>query len=164
MSSTYILSVFAPSDWTDLLNAASHFIDVLVSIFGTRLTGFILVFLFFFSIWYRRWQQNRRDKTYQLLVAEKERTISRLSEENLNYRVLVLKQIAGWSDDQLERFVLHNVIREGVVDTAQALKGESLSRRLGDGQEKQASRETLKQRAKRLLPSKKWSPRKGRKS
>lgn len=41
-------------------------------------------------------------------IEEKNRTIRRLAEQERNYRILFFKEKAGWTDEQVERFVIEN--------------------------------------------------------
>jgi hypothetical protein len=114
-----------PTEWVDLLNAASHFLEVLVSIFGRQITGLILLFLFIFSIAYKRYKIHQNEKSHRAVIEEKERTIQRLAEENRNYRVVILKSVAGWTDDEVDRFVMKDEFKDGVA-ARKALEGEDV--------------------------------------
>lgn len=125
MALTYFLifGVLAPSDWTDLINAISHLVEVSVGLFGRTGTVLLLVGLTIASILIRRWSEARKGKATKALIAEKERTIQRLSEENRNYRIVFLQQIAGWDADQIDRFVMRNEFTDGVA-ARRTLEGE----------------------------------------
>jgi len=115
--------LLAPSDWTDLINAVSHLLEVLVGIFGRTGTVLLLLGVAVGSIIYRRWREHRKAQTTRALIDEKERTIQRLSEENRNYRIVFLQKIAGWSEDQIDRFVMRNEFTDGVA-ARRTLEGE----------------------------------------
>lgn len=113
----------APSEWTDLINALSHLIGVLVGVFGLKLTGLILFLLLVGSVAYRRWREYKKDSGWRAVVEEKERTIQRLAEENRNHRIVILKEVAHWTDDEIDRFVMKNEFKDGVA-ARKVLEGE----------------------------------------
>lgn len=134
MSVELSLHLFTFSEWSELLDAFARLIEVLVSLFGRSGTIVLILVTVIGSIIYRRVQEKRRERVYELLSEEKERTIERLSRENLSLRIVVFKEIAHWTDEELERFLVHNRFDEA-IDPRRALTSEHIARTSLAGEE-----------------------------
>ena len=62
---------------------------------------------------WRVYQDYRRDRETNALVAEKERTIQRLAADNRELRIALLKNLGKWSDEDIQRYILLNVPPDG---------------------------------------------------
>jgi len=122
------LIYFMPTEWVEIFNSVSRLIEALVSVFGPRVTAILFIVGFVASVIYKRRQERRREKIYELVADEKERTIERLTKENLSLRIVIFKEIAHWTDDELERFVMQNRLQDE-IDAQRALTGQSVARR-----------------------------------
>jgi hypothetical protein len=129
-----LVNIVVASEWGDLLEAVGHLVNALVQVFGPTLTGVILVVGFIGSLLYRWRQERRREQVYELVSQEKERSIERLSKENLGLRVVLFKQL-NWSDDEIERFIMQNSFRDD-IDTARALTSEHVARKALEAKDK----------------------------
>jgi hypothetical protein len=63
--------------------------------------------LYSITLFYRLYNDWRKDKEINALLKEKDRTIQRLAEENRLYRIKELKS-QGFSEDYIEKFILRN--------------------------------------------------------
>ena len=117
----------ASSDWADIIDALSRLVQSLVSVFGRTGAVIFIVLIFVVSVVLRRHGERKKERIYELVSEEKERAIDRLSKENLSLRVVLFKQVYGWSDDEIERFLLQNRF-EDQINAARALTGESVAR------------------------------------
>jgi hypothetical protein len=52
------------------------------------------------------WREWRKEADVKLALQEKDRTIDRLASENRMYRVTLFKDKLGWTDEQIERFLI----------------------------------------------------------
>lgn len=91
-----------------IIDALSRLVQVLIDSFGKipTIVG-ILLFLAVAIAW-RVYSDKRRDKMIDALIAEKDRTIQRLAESERQFRVHFFKEQAGWSDDEVNLFVMKN--------------------------------------------------------
>jgi len=96
----------------DVLDAIGRLFQALVDAYGPVGTlGILVVVVALFTGW-RMYQDYRSGKEYRALTAEKERTIQRLAEDNRLWRTLYLKEEHGWTDEQVNQFVLRNELRD----------------------------------------------------
>ena len=98
-------------DWSKIFDSLKDLLKFLNENLGPWLTaGIILVigcsFLCFF-LW-RFHNEKRKDKEINQVIAEKERTIQRLAQDNREWRILFFKDKCGWNDKQVQKFVLEN--------------------------------------------------------
>ena len=92
----------------DVLNAFSHLIEVFVASFGRIGTVLMFVGMLLVAVAWRLYNDRRKDKEINAAVLEKNRTIRRLAEQERNYRILFFKDKAGWTDEEVERFIVEN--------------------------------------------------------
>src|SRR6266850_250456 len=123
-----LISLSIASDWGDILKALSDLLNALVAIFGARLTATFIIIGFLSGLGFRILANRRKERIDKRLETEKERTIERLSADNVSLRVLVFKQIHGWTDDEIERFIIQNRFNDG-IDVGHALTGEHIARK-----------------------------------
>lgn len=112
-------------DAPDLIKALTRLLEVMVSSFGALGTIGIFVFLLLVAFLWRRYNDWQKDKTTDALLAEKERTIQRLAEESRNFKILFLKHQLGWTDEQINLFIMKNEFIDGVT-ARKALEGEEI--------------------------------------
>lgn len=88
------------------LETIGKILDLLVQAFGT--SGTIILFAMFIlgSFGWRYYNDRRKDREIRQLVEEKERTIQRLAKQECELRIYWLKNMAGWTDEQVERFIM----------------------------------------------------------
>lgn len=106
----YVLLIYfeTPDDLPGIIDALSRFIQVLIANYGIWGTLGIFGFIFLLFFGWRVYNNYRKDREVNLALQEKDRTIQRLAEQERNYRILFFKEKAGWTDDQVDRFVLKN--------------------------------------------------------
>src|SRR5215211_7251011 len=113
----------ASNGGTEFLDALRNLIQSLVNIFGIWGTIGIIAALVVISGGWKLYNIWRKDKEVNLALQEKDRTIQRLAEQERNLRILFFKEKAGWSDEQVDRFVLRNEFPD-VPSARKALEGE----------------------------------------
>lgn len=110
-------------DTGDVLDALNNFIQTLIANYGRWGTIAIFAVITLASAGWRIYQQRRKDKEVNLALKEKDRTIQRLAEMERNFRILFLKEKGGWTDEQIEKFVIKNEF-EDVPSARRELEGE----------------------------------------
>lgn len=110
-------------DPSAILKEASHFVEVLVQNFGTWGTVLIALGVVLLLFGWRRYNDYQRDKRTDELIKEKDKTIQRLAEQERNLRVVLFKHVTGWSDEQLNMFIMKNDF-EDVISARKALEDE----------------------------------------
>jgi hypothetical protein len=110
-------------DTGDVLDALNNFIQILIANYGRWGTIGIFVAIALASTGWRIYQYRRKDKEVNLALKEKDRTIQRLAEQERNYRILFFKEKCGWTDDEIEKFVMKNEF-EDVPSARRELEGE----------------------------------------
>lgn len=113
----------APDDLPGVIDAIKDLLEVLIAHYGAggTLAIFAVVVLALFG--WKVYNNYRKDKEVNLALQEKDRTIQRLAEAERNFRILFFKEKAGWTDEQVERFVLRNEFPD-VPTARKALEGE----------------------------------------
>lgn len=101
------------SDAAELIKALDNFVQTLVASFGPGGTIAIFFGLILISIGWRVYNDRRKDGEHREVMEEKERTIQRLSNMNRELRVAVFKEVHGWTDDELERFIVRGEFDDG---------------------------------------------------
>ncbi len=91
-----------------IIDAISNLIQVLIDSFGKVPTIVGILLFLGVAIGWRIYTDWRRDKMINALVAEKDKTIQRLAESERQFRVLFFKEQLGWSDEQVDLFVMKN--------------------------------------------------------
>jgi hypothetical protein len=113
----------ASNGGTEFLDALRNLIQSLVNIFGTWGTIGIIVGLVVISGGWKIYNIWRKDKEVNLALQEKDRTIQRLAEQERNLRVLFFKEKCGWTDEQVDRFIMKNEFPD-VPSARKELEGE----------------------------------------
>jgi hypothetical protein len=111
-------------DTGDVLDALNNFIQTLIANYGRWGTIGIFLGIALLSAGWRIYQQRRKDKEVNLALKEKNRTIQRLAEQERNFRILFFKEKCGWTDDEIEKFVMKNEF-EDVPSARRELEGET---------------------------------------
>jgi len=112
-----------PDDLPGVIEAFRKLLEVLIANYGTWGTLGIFAFIILASFGWKFYNNYRKDKEVNLALQEKDRTIQRLAEQERNFRILFFKEKAGWTDEQVERFVLRNEFPD-VPSARKALEGE----------------------------------------
>jgi hypothetical protein len=120
-----MIFILAP-DISEIIKALTHLVEVLVANFGALGTIIIVASLLLVAFLWRRYNDYRRDKATNDLLAEKDRTIQRLAEEARNFKILHFKEKLGWTDEQITLFIMKNEFVDGVT-ARKALEGEKPS-------------------------------------
>jgi hypothetical protein len=96
------------------LEALTKVINILVENYGA--TGTLLIFIgaIGIAVLWRVYSNYRTDKRIDQLLDEKDKTIQRLAEQERNMRILFLQKVAGWTDKQIEAFVMKNEFKDSV--------------------------------------------------
>lgn len=89
---------------TKLINAITNLISTLVEAFGAKGCIIILAITAIATVIWKIYIHRRKDAAYKALIAEKDRTISRMQDENKVYRIAELKQ-RGWSDADIKKYI-----------------------------------------------------------
>lgn len=92
----------------DVIKALNEFFQTLANLFGAERLFWFLVILLIASFIWKIWAEKRKDRDTNLALKEKDRTIQRLAAENREHRILIFKKIHGFSDDEIEKFILKN--------------------------------------------------------
>jgi hypothetical protein len=81
-------------------------LDWLYLHYGAKVTLALIIGVpvVFFAI--QVWREFRKEKDVRLALDEKDRTIDRLAADNRLYRATLFKDKLGWTDEQLERFLI----------------------------------------------------------
>jgi hypothetical protein len=114
------------NDGADVINALNNLVNSLVALFGAKVTIGIVVVIVGLTTWWKIWNIKRKDKDVDLALKEKDRTIQRLAEQERNYRILFFKEKCGWTDEQIQQFVMKNEF-EDVPSARKELEGEKVS-------------------------------------
>lgn len=99
----------------EFFDSLTKFLEFLIARYGNWGTVGIGAALLLVGILWRLYNDYRKDKETNAVVAEKDRTIQRLAEQERNYRILFLKEKAGWTDEQIRLFVMKNDFENGVT-------------------------------------------------
>jgi hypothetical protein len=92
----------------DIIEALTKLVEVVIRTYGPGPTLAISFLAVAAIAGWRIYQQRRKDKEVHLALQEKDRTIQRLAEQERSLRALLFKQLAGWDDETVERFILRN--------------------------------------------------------
>lgn len=93
----------------ETINAITKLAEFLVTHLGVY--GLLGVPIGLFLAWlFVGWLRSR---TESALVAEKEKTIQRLANDNRELRVVVYKEVHKWSDEEVEKFIIRNEHPDG---------------------------------------------------
>jgi hypothetical protein len=68
----------------------------------------VLVLLFLFRV-YQVW---RKDKEVHLAIEAHQQALQRCANENRELRIVLLRQIAGWTDDEIDRYIMKADFRD----------------------------------------------------
>lgn len=98
----------SPEELPDVLQTVNQLLELLISHFGPWGTIVIVFGALLLAVGLRLYNDWRKDKEVKALIDEKDRTIQRLAESERTYRALFLKEKAGWTDEQVERFIVRN--------------------------------------------------------
>jgi hypothetical protein len=112
------------SDGADVINALNNLVKSLVAIFGAWGTIGIAAGVLIVTGGWKIYNIRRKDREVNLALKEKDRTIQRLAEQERNFRILFFKEKAGWTDEQIQQFVMKNEF-EDVPSARKELEGES---------------------------------------
>lgn len=104
-----------------IIDAIVRLLDVLIRNFGQVGTLIIALAIVALASLWRVYNDRRKDKEVNAVIAEKDKTIQRLAEQERNYRILFFKEKAGWTDEEIDRFVMKNDF-DGVVSARKALE------------------------------------------
>ena len=121
---SYPYPVVVIIDLDAIIKAFTELLKVLIGTFGPLGTAIFLVIFLILSIAWRLYNDRRKDKEISEALKEKDRAIQRLAEDNRVYRIKDLMS-QGWTEDQIEKFVLMNSF-ENVVDARKQLERESV--------------------------------------
>lgn len=113
-----------PEELPDLLVAVQELLDFLITSFGPWPTVILVVVVISAAFGFRLYNDKRRDREIDMLIAEKDRTIQRIAESERMYRALFLRQQTDWSDEQIERFVMNNEFADP-IEARRALEQSS---------------------------------------
>lgn len=113
----------APKDLPAIIEAFRKLLEVLIANYGIWGTLGIFAFVILAFFGWKLYNNYRKDKEVNLALQEKDRTIQRLAEQERNFRILFFKEKAGWTDEQVDRFVLRNEFPD-VPSARKALEGE----------------------------------------
>lgn len=89
----------------DIIKAFTRLVEVFVASFGKWGTLAIFGVALLLAISWRLYNDYRKDKEVNGIIAEKDRTIRRLADQERHYRILFFQEKAGWTDEQIERFL-----------------------------------------------------------
>ena len=121
MSLMPLLFVFR--DGAEFLDALDKLVHSLVGIFGPWVTlGLVAAVIAITGAW-KIWNIKRKDNEVNLALKEKDKTIQRLAEQERNFRILFFMEKCGWSDEQIQQFVMKNEF-EDVPSARKELEGE----------------------------------------
>lgn len=98
---------------TNFIKALTELSRLILESFGAEKTIGIIIGLVLLSIIYRLYSDYRKDKEVNAVIAEKERTIQRLAQDNREWRILFLKEKYNWSVEEIERFIHKNDFKDG---------------------------------------------------
>lgn len=110
----------------EFLEAVNRLLELLIGNFGAWPTVALIVVFIIAAFGFRYYNDRRRDREIDLLIAEKDKTIQRLAESERMYRALFLRQQTDWSDEQIEQFILKNEF-SNPVEARQALEDSGTS-------------------------------------
>jgi hypothetical protein len=84
------------------------FLDWFYKTYGPNWT-LVLIFSIPIAIFgWQVFQALRKDREANLAISAKEETIQRLADENRLYRILIAQEKWGWSEQQIEKYILKN--------------------------------------------------------
>jgi hypothetical protein len=115
--------LFVFRDGAEFLDALDKLVHSLVGIFGPWVTlGLVAAVIAITGAW-KIWNIKRKDNEVNLALKEKDKTIQRLAEQERNFRILFFMEKCGWSDEQIQQFVMKNEF-EDVPSARKELEGE----------------------------------------
>src|SRR5262245_15355142 len=100
--------ILADPDPSAILKEISNLVEVILKNFGALGTVLLALGVVLLLFAWRRYNDYQRDKRTDELIKEKDRTIQRLAEQERNLRVVLFKSVTGWSDEQLNLFIMKN--------------------------------------------------------
>lgn len=98
--------------------------EALVAAFGPVGTVLLLLAVVALSAGWRFYQDKRKDREFDLLIAEKDKTIQRLASQERSYRAIFFKEKMGLSEDEIRMLIMHNDF-SGTVEAREALERRS---------------------------------------
>lgn len=108
-------------DLPEILNAIGGLVEALVAAFGPVGTVILLLAVVALSAGWRFYQDRRKDREFNLLIAEKDKTIQRLASQERSYRAIFFKEKMGLSDEELQMLIMHNDF-SNTVEAREALE------------------------------------------
>lgn len=91
-------------DAAKIIDSLNNLIATLVDAFGVYFTIFLIVAIPIAVFQWKRYNAKQKDKIYDKLIAEKDETIKRMSEELRLYRSALLKD-KGWTNEEIDRYI-----------------------------------------------------------
>jgi hypothetical protein len=88
------------------IQAAQQLLDWFFQHYGPRWTLLLIFLVPVAFVGWQIWLSWRKDKVTDKALEAKEETIQRLADDNRTYRILFFKEKCGWTDDQIERWLL----------------------------------------------------------
>ena len=82
------------------------------------------MYLLLLLMGWRIYQNFRRDRATDQVLEEKEKALQRAASEAREYRIAFFKDKIGWTDEQVERFLVRNQFDDG-RSARQALEGHT---------------------------------------
>ncbi len=101
-----------------MLDAIRKILEIVFNTFGSSGTIFFVILIFFLCFGWRKYNDSRKDKDTNTALAEKERTIQRLSNEVRFWKEVYLSENKGWPPEKIERLL----ITEDFADPAEYRK------------------------------------------
>lgn len=100
-----MLTILDADKAIEATNKLLEFLFRTLGVWGTAIA--VLLALVAMVAWriYNDW---RKDREVNLALAEKDKTISRLAAQERGWRVQYFKASLGWTDEQIEKFLVQN--------------------------------------------------------
>ena len=92
----------------EILDALGRLVAALVAAFGPTGTVLLLLAVAVAATAWRLYQDKRKDREFNLLIEEKDKTIQRLASQERFYRAMFFKDKVGMPIEELERLIMRN--------------------------------------------------------
>ena len=94
------------SPWVDLANAIANLVQVAVNVFGVFGTIIIAIVIYVVLAVRRIYLDSRKDKDVDRAMKAMEESVQRSAKEAREWRVLFMRDKAGWSLEDAERIIM----------------------------------------------------------
>lgn len=105
-----------------IIDAVTNLVDILINSFGRETVIAFAIIILMTSIAWRWYSDKRKDKYIDQLLEEKDKTIQRLAKSERAYRALFFKEKAGWTEKEINNFILKNN-SNNIPESRKALEG-----------------------------------------